>query len=412
MSTEANETRTTLGRGVSLALLLAAICVIGINMRVTITGVGPLLEQMSASTGSTVATLSTLTSVPVFTWAVLSSFAHPLSHRFGLNRVVLWSLLLLVIGTSVRSLPGPVFSLWFGTFLVGVALAVANVLLPAVVKRSFGTRVPLVTSIYTALFAGCGALASGLVVPISYAAEPSGGDLGWRIALLAVAGTLPIALALWILHMRRFGADPGRPFVRRADRGPSVWGDPVAWLVGLYMGVQANSFYVMITWLAPYSRSLGRSEVVAGFDVMIFQIVGVIGSLAVPLVMRGRMEKWVPAALPVFAVVGFCGILLAPGGLLVWIVLAGLCSGGSIACALTLMATRARDHHTASALSGMAQSVGYVIAALAPITFGALHTLTGGWVASWVFLAANAVVQVALGLAVGRDRHVFDRLER
>ena len=52
------------------------------------------------------------------------------------------------------------------------------------------------------------------------------------------------------------------------------------------------------------------------------------GSLAVPLVMRGRMEKWIPAALPVLAVVGFCGILLAPGGLLVWIVLAGLCSGG------------------------------------------------------------------------------------
>ncbi|WP_240482426.1 MFS transporter [Microbacterium sediminis] len=412
MSNEANRISPAPGRGVSLALLLAAICVIGINMRVTITGVGPLLEQMSASTGSTVATLSTLTSVPVFTWAVLSSFAHPLSHRFGLNRVVLWSLLLLAVGTAVRSLPGPVFSLWFGTLLVGIALAVANVLLPAVVKRSFGTRVPLVTSIYTALFAGCGALASGLVVPISYAAEPSGGDLGWRVALLAVAATLPVALVLWALHMRRFGRDPGRPFARRADRGPSVWGDPVAWLVGLYMGVQAISFYVMITWLAPYSRSLGRSEVVAGFDVMIFQIVGVIGSLSVPLVMRGRMEKWVPAALPVLAVLGFGGILVAPQALLLWIVLAGLCSGGSIACALTLMATRARDHHTASALSGMAQSVGYVIAAMAPIAFGALHTATGGWAASWTFLTVNAVVQIALGIAVGRDRHVFDRLDR
>lgn len=408
MSSEANEGRAD--RGVSLALLLAAICVIGINMRVTITGVGPLLEQISASTGNSVAVLSLLTSVPVFCWAVLSSFAHPLSHRFGMNRVVLWALLLLVAGTAIRSLPGPEFSLWFGTLLVGVALAVANVLLPAVVKRSFGTRVSAVTSLYTALFAGCGALASGLVVPISHAAEPAGGDAGWRIALVAVAGTLPIAIALWALHMRRFGPDAGRPLARRSARGPSVWGDPVAWLVGGYMGVQAIAFYVLITWLAPYARSLGRSEVVAGFDVMTYQVAGVVGSLSLPFVMRGRRERWIPAALPVLAVIGVSGILLAPGGFTLWIALAGLCSGASIACSLTLMATRARDHQTASALSGMSQSVGYVIAGFAPIVFGALHTATGGWTASFVFLLASCLAQIVLGLAVGRDRHVFDRL--
>ena len=299
----------------SIGLLLAAIVVIGVNMRVTITGVGPLLEQMSASTGESVALLSSLTSVPVVLWAVLSSFAHTLSHRFGMNRIVLCALVVLTLGTLIRSLPGPEFSLWFGTALVGVALAIANVLLPAVVKRSFGRHVALVTSMYTALFAGCGALASGVVVPISHAVEPNGGDTGWRFALVAVAATLPIAIVLWLLHMRRFGTDTGRRIERGSARGPSVWGDPVAWLVGLYMGAQAIMFYVMITWLAPYARSLGHSEVLAGYDVMIFQMVGVLGSVLLPFTMRGRTERWVPAMLPVFSLIGVSGLLLAPGGI-------------------------------------------------------------------------------------------------
>lgn len=397
------------GRRVSLGLLLAAIIAIGVNMRVTITGVGPLLEQISGSTGTSIAVLSSLTSVPVVIWAILSPFAHPLTRRFGMNRVVLWALLLLAVGSVIRSIPGPEFSLWLGTVLLGIALAVANVLMPAVAKRSFGTRVALITGLYTALFAGFGAIASGAVVPISYAAQPGGGDLGWRIALVAVAASLPIAIGLWIAHMRRFGPDRGGRAVRGATRGPSVWGDPVAWMVGLYMGAQSIMFYVMITWLAPYARALGRSEVVAGFDVMVFQLAGVVGSLTLPFAMRGRLERWLPAALPILSFAGVAGMLLAPAVLDVWVSMTGLCSGASIAASLTLMATRAPDHQTSSALSGMAQSVGYVIAAIAPVTFGALHTLTDGWTASFAFLLSTTVAQGVIGLFVGRDRQVFDR---
>jgi len=394
----------------SVPLLLAAICLIGVNMRVTITGVGPLLEQLSESTGNSLTTLSLLTSVPVLCWGLLSPLAHPLSQRFGMNRVVLWSLVLLCVGTGVRSLPGPEFSLWFGSLLLGVALAVANVLLPAVVKRSFPSRVPLVTGVYTALFSGFGAIASGLVVPISHI--PTGGDgtAGWRVALVAVALTLPIAVLLWLLHLRRHGADPGRRPSRRHERGPSVWGDPVAWLVGGYMAVQAVGFYALLTWLPTFVRSLGRSEVEAGIDLMIFQLVGVVASLVAPLSMRGRGERWVPAVLGVLSVIGLVGFLTAPDLLVVWIVASGLAGGGAVACALTLMATRARDHHTASRLSGMAQSVGYVFAAAAPIAVGTLHTATGGWIAPFAFLLVAALAQVVVGVLVGRDRHVFDRL--
>lgn len=394
------ETRT------HLALLLVTICLIAVNMRATITGIGPLLEQMSEHTGATIATLSGLTSVPLICWALVSPLTHSAARRFGFNRVVLTSLILLGVGTAIRSLTG-IPGLWAGTVLIGVSLAFANVLLPAVVKRSFGSRVAVVTSVYTALLAGCGAIASGVVVPVSHIDAIDGTAWGWRIALLATAAVLPLAALGWFLHMRRSGPDRG---TRRTPgpRGPSVWGDGLAWQVGLYFGAQASYFYVLLTWLAPISRSVGRSEAVAGFDVMMYQITGVIGSLCLPLILRGSVERIAPAVLPVLGLAGVVGLLTAPDGVLWWGMIIGLSSGASLAMSFTLMASRARDHASASALSGMSQSVGYAGAAFPPVIFGALHQATGAWTASLWLVIALMALQAILGPLVGRDRHVLE----
>ena len=175
------------------------------------------------------------------------------------------------------------------------------------------------------------------------------------------------------------------------------------------MGLQAASFYMLVTWLAPISTSIGRSEVVAGVDVMFFQITGVIGSLLVPVVLRGRLRRWVPALLPSLAIVGALGLILAPARVFAWACLAGLSAGASLGMSLTLMAERARDHHTAVALSGMSQSVGYVIAALGPIAFGALHTLTDDWTAPLALVLVVLAALTVVGIFAGRDRYVLDR---
>ncbi|GGH49190.1 MFS transporter [Microbacterium album] len=393
---------------VSLGLLLVTLCLIAVNMRATITGIGPLLEQMTTDTGVSIAVLSGLTSVPLIAWAVCSPLAHSTAQRYGINRVLTVSLVLLTLGALVRSLPGPVAGVWIGTAIIGMSLAAANVLLPAVVKQSFGTRVPAVTALYTALLAGCGAIASGLVVPLSHIAV-RGEQWGWRPALLAVCATLPIAVLLWALHHRRAGNGAVRTRPKGTPRGPSMWGDAVAWQVGMYFGVQASMFYVLLTWLAPMALSIGRSETQSGVDVMMFQLAGVLSSLALPLALRGKLERWAPALLPALALVGVAGLILLPDGILVWGMLGGLSSGASLAMSLTLMASRARDHHAASALSGMAQSVGYAFAAVPPVVFGVLHTATGEWIASLAFLAALLCTQALLGVLVGRDRYVLER---
>ncbi len=392
-------------------MLLLAVGLVAANMRPAITGLGPLLEQIGADTGLSIDALGALAAVPLVAWALFSPMAHTLSRRFGQPRVLLGSLIVLLAGTLVRSLPGvgdglgDVVWLWLGTAIIGIGIAIINVLMPAVVKREFSGRVAVVTAMYTALLGGFGAISSGVVVPISHI-EVGSDPGGWRVALLATGATLlPLAIVAWWLTHR----GPRHAHARSASpRGRTgIWTDPVAWLVAAYMGFQSAMFYMLVTWLAAISMSTGRSEVAAGIDVMIYQLMSLAGALTLPLLLRGRIERYIPALIPALAIVGTIGLMAAPAAITLWAVLLGLSSGSTLGMSLTLMAQRARDHDASSALSGMSQSVGYLIAALGPIAFGSLHSLTGGWIASLSLLLTVLVLLTLTGLFAGRPRYVL-----
>ena len=56
----------------------------------------------------------------------------------------------------------------------------------------------------------------------------------------------------------------------------------------------------------------------------------------------------------------------------------------------------------------MAQSVGYGIAAVGPVLFGALHDWTHGWTAALWSIAISAILQAVVGWYAGRKAHVGD----
>lgn len=410
-------------------LMFAAVCLVAVNMRMTITGLGPLLEEIAADQGTTVAALGGLASVPLLVWAVVSPLAHGIAARIGIERAVGWSLVVLAAGTAWRSLPGGSLSLWLGTACIGAALAIGNVLMPALVRRDFGSRIPLVMGVYSALLSAFGAVGAGIVVPIAHF-DAGDGELGWRVALLAAGAPVPLALIVWIVATRRAAGERARggataptddspEFLRtstgtlttivKGSTGRRIWRDPVAWAVAFYMGLQSLSFYTMSTWLAPIQTSHGRTPVEAGVDVMVYQLAGIFGSLFLPLMYRGPLRRWLAAIVPVAVGVSAVGIVLDIGPSLPWLVIAGYGVGASLGLSLMFMAIRAREQETASALSGMAQSVGYLIAATGPLLFGLLHEVAGGWGASLAMLLVFAAGQLIAGLVAGRDRFVFAR---
>ncbi|HEX6364698.1 MAG TPA: MFS transporter, partial [Agromyces sp.] len=396
-------------------LLTVAVLLIAANLRASIAGVGPLLAQIADDLGTTEAALGLLAAIPLIAFAVVSPLAHGLSTRLGMSQTVLWSLVALAAGTVWRSLPGSPVNLWVGTVLIGASLAIVNVLLPAVIRRDFSDRVAGMTGLFTAFLAGTGALASGVVVPISHIVI-DGSELGWRWALVWSGSLVTLAIAAWGAHLvtrrgradRQLERDPAP--TETAEEAPGragMWGDPVAWLVLVYMGAQAMWFYMLITWLAPFAITLGRSQVVAGIDVMILQVCSLIGSLIVPFLLRAPgLARWTPALIPLVGIVGVVGLITLPEFIGGWVILCGLGSGASLSMTFTLFGLRARSAVAAGRLSGMAQSGGYAIAAIGPIAFGGLLTLTGGWLAPFLLVVFTLIAQVIVGVFVGRNRHV------
>jgi len=84
----------------------------------------------------------------------------------------------------------------------------------------------------------------------------------------------------------------------------------------------------------------------------------------------------------------------------------GLGQGGTFSIALALIVLRSPDSHVASNLSGMAQGVGYTLAACGPFLVGVVHDATGGWAATGVIFVVVTVAGIVFGLGAGRDKLV------
>ncbi|WP_168198554.1 MFS transporter [Nesterenkonia sp. NBAIMH1] len=208
-------------RASSHLALATLVFVAAANLRPAISAVGPLLETIGDETGAGPTALGALGALPVFTFALVSPFVHLLSRRWGMDRTVLAALTVLTLGTVARSAGGEAVPLFVGTLILSAAVAVLNVVLPAVGRRDFPDRVPVMTGAYTAVMTGVAALASSTAVPLS-------GALNWELALAAAAALSLLAALLWGWRLGRSGPGEAVDSSRtgREDSSRSVWSAP------------------------------------------------------------------------------------------------------------------------------------------------------------------------------------------
>jgi len=396
-------------RGLSALALGLSLLVVAANLRPTLTALGPVLGLVATDTGLSPSTLGLLGSVPLLAFAGVSPFVQLLSRRWGPDRTVFTATAVMLAATVVRSLPGQSVTLWAGTIALGAGIAVCNVLVPALVKRDFPHEVPLMTGAYTATLSLSAALASGLALPI-------GERGGWRVGIgvWAVVGVL--ALLAWLPRLRSHERDlpvpvgaalPGAGPVPAAGGNRSMWRSPLAWQVTAFMGTQAIFFYLLVTWLPSIEVSRGVDPVHAGWHLFLFQATGIVGGLVVSLAMRGRRDhRLAGAGLSAGMAVSMLGLLLLPSLDLLWLVVAGLSSGASLVVALSLVAERSRTTRDAARLSGMVQSIGYLLGIIGPIGAGALFEATGSWAPVLVGVVVVNLVQLVVSLLAGRDAYV------
>jgi CP family cyanate transporter-like MFS transporter len=313
-----------------------------------------------------------------------------LARRVGAHRGVAVGLALITAGLLVRIVSGST-TLLVGTFLACAGIALANVLLPVVVKEHFPTKVGQVTGTYTAVMSTGAALGAALTVPIASAAG------GWRVGLVAWVVPAVLALVAWAVSGR------GREHTRSQSRGASLWRSPVAWAVTVTFGTQSVFAYVIMSWLPTMYADAGYSHGEAGLLLAVSILVGVPIFVVAPTI-AARMRSQAPLVLLLTLVTaaGFAGMAVAPhAGGWVWAVLLGV-GGAVFPVVLTMFALRTCNSDDTAALSSMAQSIGYLIAASGPLVVGLLRDATGSWTTSCLVLLGVAVVQAVAGSVAGR----------
>jgi len=387
-------------RGGGLPRLLA-ILLVTLNMRGAITCVGPLLKTLQAQFGLGGAAAGLLTSLPLFAFGLLSPYAAPLARRLGMELAIFLSLLLLLAGLIIRYLHGTAF-LYLGTACIGCGIAFNNVLLPGLLRRDFPAQLPLVTALFTMVLVACGGLGSGVSMPLAQFG-------GWRFSLVSWAFPALLGLIAWTPQLRAHSQPQPAGEAR-----PRLWNRALAWQVSLFMACQSTAFYVMIAWFPSMMSDLrGSSAARSGAVLFVYQLF-VLGSVMLtPLFMqRMRDQRLIGAILSLLILAGFCGLYFDTGHAAGWMMVMGLGAGGSLVLAITLFSLRVETVAQSVALSGMAQGVGYTMAALTPILIGFVHDLWHAWTLPLLLMIVLACLQVAMGYMAGRPLVIPERRHR
>lgn len=387
-------------RNQNKVLLIAGIILIAINLRPALAGVGPLIGAIRDSTGLSNTMLGLLTTLPLLAFGVVSMFTSVFTRRFGIEGTIAFALALLTLGISLRILPSAV-ALFGGTLLLGIAIAFGNVLLPSLVKRDFPEKTGLMTSLYSSMLGVGAALAAGVSVPL---AEDL--NLGWHWSLGVWALLSLLALLVWLPQLSRQTLPKYAKSFK--DSMSDLGRSKLAWNVALFMGLQSLAFYVVLAWLPEILQDRGIDANTAGWLLSLSQGTGVLGTLIVPIwaekIDDQRKLVWYLVILEAVSIAG----LMVPDSFLVglWASLIGFSLGGSFGLALLFIVMRTHDTETATELSGMAQSVGYLLAAIGPTLFGALHDITNNWFVPLLLLLIVAIFKIVTGLIAGKPVNV------
>jgi len=395
------DTRDTNGLNkASRTLLLIGVLFVAINLRPALSSIGPLVDLIRQDVGLSDTLLGLLTTLPLIAFGIVSTITPLFTKRFGIGNTILGALILLTLGIIIRS-AGGVFELYLGTILLGIAIAFGNVLIPALIKRNFPHKAGFVTSLYSGVMSLGAAFAAGLSFPL---AEEL--NLGWRGSLSVWAVLAILALIIWIPNLKRLNRTPPSRSFKEAMKKLS--GSLLVWKMALYMGLQSLAFYVILAWLPAILIDRGFEPSYAGWMLSLSQATGIIGAIVIPIWAGSRKDqRLIILSLIIVEVLALVGLMIPGIGLVeLWVGLIGMVLGGTFGLALLLIVLRSKDAETAAELSGIVQSIGYLIAATGPFIVGVMYDFTQEWNYALGLLVAIAIIKLVMGIDVGKDKKV------
>lgn len=371
--------------------MLLAVVLLGVNLRTVIASLPPLLPTIRHALGVSSLLAGLLTTLPVACFGALALGGPRLARRLGMERLIIACLAVTALAAALRGIGG-VGGLFAGSVLSGVAVGVAQAVLPILLRTRHRGVIAVLTGAYSMALTLGGALAAGVSVPVADLLGHS-----WRasLAFWAIPGLL--GAAVWLPSAVGAGAR-----LQAAPPAP-LRGERRAWAVAAYFGSQSMAFYAGLTWLPAILQSRGSSASAAGWLLALASLVSAGPAFLVPAVAHRRPgQGGLLAAVALTQAAGFIGELALPGAAPAWMVLIGAGQGGSLGLGLILPVLRGGDPERVAALTAMTLSVGYLLAAIGPWLLGAVHGLAGGWTVGLAVLLGMALLQLLPGALATR----------
>ncbi|MFP2769904.1 CynX/NimT family MFS transporter [Oceanisphaera sp. KMM 10153] len=391
-----------LGRPVIALLAIVALMLAAANLRGGLVVVGPLVMEIRATLDISASAFSLLTTLPLLCFGVMSICVPWLTRRWAPQWLTITGLMVISLGVGLRLVDNyPLVIL--GTLLLGLAIAVLNVLIPGLVKAFFPRQVGLMTGLYSVTLS----LGAGMGVYLAVPLLEQFGSWRYPVALWAILPLLSLLFWLPMLGVKGVGR-PQNP-VR-----VSLWRDRLAWSITLYMGLQSFYFYSMATWLPKILLENGLDAHEAGTATALINLVSIPFNLLVPI-LAAKMSNQRLLVLGTFIVsfVGIAGLWWQPAAApLLWATLIGMGCGSALSLALSFFVLRAANTAQATALSAMAQSIGYLLAALGPVSLGLLRDVGGDWQWALLLMLVLQLAQFAFGWSAARPVNVVPDQQR
>lgn len=381
---------------------LLSMMLVAANLRLPITIIPPLLSTIEKNLGIPKSLAGLVTSIPLVTFAIFSPIIVKVAKKLGNELTIFIFFILLIIGSYLRIIP-TIWTLVIGTFLAGVGIDSGNVLVPAIIKDHLPNQIPLGTSLYTMsmlLIGAIGTTLSGIfITKIS---------LSSTLAILSAVAI--VALIFWIPTLKYNRRDDNDTVSSTHYR--SVWNQSLGWLITAFFGLQSLVYYSFVTWIPSVLESHGLSTILSSNLLTILQLSGLPCSFIVPFL---SMKKH---GLKSLLIMLFIGYAVAPLGyliptsntifLIVITIVTGFGSGLAFNMAVIFFTEKTTNPVQTADISGMAQSAGYLLAAIGPVLFGFLENTIGSWNPIILILVIMSMLLTVSGILIARHKPIVE----
>ena len=375
-------------------ILATVIVIIALNLRPILASVGPLLPAIQQDIPMSFKLASLLTTLPVFAMGLFCLIGYTLAKRFGVNQIIIFSILLLVVSAALRLWAVNASVLIMTALLAGLGIALIQALMPMVIKNIYGSQHPKMMGFYIT-----GIMAGAAISPFIEA------EYGWKMGLGSWSLLAVVALIAWLLYKpdaRRFQHENSTDI-----KTPGLWRNSRSWYLAVFFSLGSSCYVCVLAWLSPYAIEQGFNAKQAGLMLGLLTAMEVVAGLLFPALSAKNIDRRrILFILCILQIIGFGGMALRPDiSLWLWSAIAGLGIGGIFPMALIVTMDHQPNSMLAGKLAGFVQGIGSMIAAIAPWIAGWIRDSLQSFSMAWIALAGLGMIALLMACAFNPHRY-------